>query len=163
MNTGNMYTTLPGYAVDYDGETVTAVPAMDMQLTNGEVLKPPEIIRVPVMWMTGDSDQALVSVPIKPGDNIIIHFSCRSIENWLSGSDQAPDDPRQFDLSDAFCTPVLRTGGRKADTENVSVEYKDSWMKIQPGGNINMHASADINITAEGNIKIVGSRIDFNP
>jgi|SRR5699024_9376290 len=159
----DMYTTLPGKVISYDGETVVAKPAMDKKLANGESLKPPKIVRVPVYWPTADGGKAIISVPLKTGDNIVLHFAARSIENWLSGSDQAPDDPRQFDLSDAFCTPLLRPGIRKADTENVSIEYKQSWMKIKPQGDIDMHASADINITADGNIKLVGSRIDFNP
>lgn len=159
----DMYTTLPGKVVSYDGETVEAKPAMDKKLSNGESLKPPRIVKVPVCWPTADNAQAIISLPLKPGDNVLLFFSARSIENWLSGNDQAPDDPSQFDLSDAFCTPLLRPGIRKADTENVSIEYKSSWMKIKPGGDIDMHASADINMTAEGNIKLVGSRIDFNP
>lgn len=145
MSLSNVYTTLPGYVVTYDGVTVTARPAQDKMLANGESLKPPKIVKVPVYWPTADGGKAIISVPLKPGDNIVLHFAARSIENWLSGSDQAPDDPRQFDLSDAFCTPVLRPGVRSADTENVSIEYGVGWMKIAPTGDITFQAP---NITA---------------
>lgn len=49
----DVYTTLPGEVVSYDGVTVTARPALAKRLANGEVLKPPQIVRVPVRWFCG--------------------------------------------------------------------------------------------------------------
>lgn len=132
----DVYTTLPGEVVSYDGVTVTARPALAKRLANGEVLKPPQIVRVPVRWFTGDVNgaQALISVPLKPGDPITLSFSARSIENWLAGDDGPPDDPRQFDLSDAFASPVVRPGIARADTENLSIQYGPASVKLSPAG-----------------------------
>lgn len=77
----------------------------------------------------------MITVPLKPGDPVVLHFSQRSLENWLSGSDQAPDDPRQFDLSDAFATPVMRPGP-VADTENLTVQYGPGSLKLAPDGSL---------------------------
>lgn len=136
MNLTDVYTTIPGIVEAYDGRVVTARPAIDKMLANGQVLSPPKIVDVPVYWMTGDGGSALISVPLKPGDNVVLHFSMRSLDNWLSGANQAPDDPRQFDMTDAFCTPVLRPTVRAADTENVSVEYGPGTLKIAPTGDM---------------------------
>lgn len=130
-----VYTTMPGVIVVYDGRTATVRPALPKLLANGEVLAPPQIVRVPVHWLVGDGAAAMITVPLKPGDPVTLHFSCRSIEGWLSGSDGPPDDPRQFDLTDCFCTPVMRPGP-VADTENVNVSYGAGSMKIAPDGTI---------------------------
>src|SRR5690625_3501467 len=103
-------TTLPGVIVSWNGVAAVVRPAVDMQLANGDVLSPPQIVSVPVCWPVADGGRGQVTVPLKPGDDVVLHFSQRSIENWLSGSSQAPDDPRQFDLTDCFCTPVMRPG-----------------------------------------------------
>lgn len=133
-------TTLPGVIVAYDGKTATVKPALPKMLANGDTLQAPQIVNVPVHWLTGDSGSAVISVPMKTGDPVTLHFSCRSIENWLSGSDQAPDDPRQFDLTDCFCTPVMRPGVGVADTENVSVQYGSGSLKIAPSGDVTLDA-----------------------
>jgi len=133
-----VYTTLPGVVVSYDGTFVTARPALAKRLANGEVLRAPQIVRVPVCWPAGDVNgaQALISVPLKAGDPIKLSFSARALENWLAGSDGPPDDPRQFDLSDAFATSVVRPGTVAADTENVSIQYGPAWLKLSPAGDL---------------------------
>lgn len=133
-----VYTTLPGQVVAYDGVFVTARPALAKRLANGEVLAPPQIVRVPVCWPVGDVNgaQALISVPLKAGDAIKLSFSARALENWLVGSDGPPDDPRQFDLSDAFASPVVRPGAVAADIENVSIQYGPGTLKLSPQGDL---------------------------
>lgn len=126
---------LPGVVQTYNGKTVTAKPALPKQLANGQTLAAPLIVAVPVCWPIADAGQAMITVPLKPGDPVVLHFSQRSLENWLSGSDQAPDDPRQFDLSDAFATPVMRPGP-VADTENLTVQYGPGSMKLAPDGSL---------------------------
>jgi hypothetical protein len=134
----DVYTTLPGEVVAYDGTFVTARPALAKRLANGEALAPPQIVRVPVCWPVGDVNgaRALISVPLKPGDSVKLSFSARALEGWLAGDNGPPDDPRQFDLSDAFASPMVRPGTMAADTENVSIQYGPATMKISPSGDL---------------------------
>lgn len=134
----DVYTTLPGEVVAYDGTFVTARPALAKRLANGEVLPPPQVVRVPVCWPVGDvgGAQALISVPLAPGDAIKLSFSARALENWLAGDNGPPDDPRQFDLSDAFASPLLRPGTLAADTQNVSIQYGPGMIKLSPTGDL---------------------------
>lgn len=134
----DVYTTLPGEVVAYDGTFLTARPALAKRLANGETLAPPQIVRVPVHWLVGDVNgaQALITVPLKPGDAVKLSFSARALENWLAGDNGPPDDPRQFDLSDAFASPVLRPGTLVADTENVSIQYGPGALKMSPAGEL---------------------------
>ncbi|MBB1593529.1 Gp138 family membrane-puncturing spike protein [Achromobacter sp. UMC46] len=134
----DVYTTLPGEVVSYDGMFVTARPALAKRLANGENLPAPQIVRVPVCWPVGDVNgaQALISVPLKAGDAIKLSFSARALENWLTGDNGPPDDPRQFDLSDAFATPLLRPGSLAADTDNVCIQYGPGTLKLSPAGEL---------------------------
>ncbi|WP_454677519.1 Gp138 family membrane-puncturing spike protein [Achromobacter marplatensis] len=134
----DVYTTLPGEVVSYDGMFVTARPALAKRLANGENLPAPQIVRVPVCWPVGDVNgaQALISVPLKAGDAIKLSFSARALENWLTGDNGPPDDPRQFDLSDAFATPLLRPGSLAADTDNVCIRYGPGTLKLSPAGEL---------------------------
>jgi len=134
----DVYTTLPGEVVAYDGVFVTARPTLAKRLANGDTLPPPQIVRVPVCWPVGDVNgaRALISVPLKAGDAIKLSFSARALENWLAGDNGPPDDPRQFDLSDAFASPLLRPGTMAADTQNVSIQYGPGMLKLSPAGDL---------------------------
>lgn len=133
----DVHTCLPGVVVSFDGTMITAKPAIDKQLANGEVLGAPAIVNVPVCWPCGDVNGALalITVPLKPGDSVLLHFSERAVDDWISGTDGAPGDPRQFDLSDAFATPMPRPGTvPAADLENLSIQYGPGSIKISPEG-----------------------------
>ena len=134
----DIHTCLPGVIVSYDGQLATVRPSLDKLLGNGQALVAPQIVKVPVCWPVGDihGAQALITVPLKPGDDVELNFSERCLDNWLTGSNGAPDDPRQFDLSDCFATPMLRPNTLKADTENVSISYGPMSMKIAPDGTV---------------------------
>jgi hypothetical protein len=137
-----VHTCLPGVIVSYDGMSATVRPALAKQLANGQTLPAPSIVRVPVCWPCGTGGAALITVPLAAGDPVLLHFSERAIEDWLSGADGAPGDPRQFDLSDAFATPVVRPGTVTADLVNVSMQFNGASIKISPGGTIQIFADA---------------------
>ena len=82
----------------------------------------------------------MISVPLAVGDDVLLHFAETAIDAWLSGSDAAPDDPRRFDLSDCFASPVLRPTVGAADTENVSLSFGAGSLKIAPSGEITIAA-----------------------
>jgi len=156
-----VHTTLPGEIVSYDGETAVVRPAIAKRLANGTTLPAPQIVRVPIHWLVGDVSgaQAVISVPLKPGDPVTLSFSERALESWLSGSNDAPDDPRQFDLSDAFATPVLRPGTGRADTENVSIQYGPGSMKLAPDGSLTIRVPRKHVIAEE---TVFDSRVTVN-
>jgi hypothetical protein len=157
----DVYTTLPGEVVRYDGMFVTARPALAKRLANGETLPAPQIVRVPVCWPVGDVNgaQALISVPLKAGDAIKLSFSARALENWLTGDNGPPDDPRQFDLSDAFATPLLRPGSLAADTDNVCIRYGPGTLKLSPAGELTFQVR---NWTVEAEQAIFNTPVTIN-
>lgn len=151
-----VHTTLPGVIVDYDGQFATVRPTIDKQLANGEVLAAPKIVRVPICWPCADVNgaQALFSMPLKSGDPVMLSFSERGLDSWLGGQDGPPDDPRQFDLSDCFASPMLRPGTMTADTENVSLQYGPMTLKITPEGEVTLDTTAKITATTTADVLV---------
>jgi len=149
-------TCLPGKIIEYDGQFATVQPTLSKQLANGESLAAPKIVRVPVCWPVGDINgaRALFTVPLKAGDAVLLNFSQRGLDDWLGGVDGAPGDPRQFDLSDCFASPMLRPGGLVADTERVSLQYGPMTLKITAEGQIDINTPAPINVTTEATATI---------
>lgn len=143
---------LPAKIIAYDANQVRATvqPTIPKRLANGEVLNAPQIVNVPVVFPMTDINGALaqVTLPVKSGDGCVLIFCQRSLENWLSGSYDAPDDPRMFDLSDAFC--MMGGNGRspKADPVNLCIKYGKGAIKIAPSGNIVID-SPDVSITTD--------------
>lgn len=156
---------LPATVVSYDAATVRAVakPTIPKRLANGEMLSAPQIVNVPVMFPMADIGGAVaqITLPVKPGDGCFLIFSQRSLENWLSGSEDAPDDPRMFDLSDAFCFIGGNAKSPSADGENLCIKYGEGSLKITPGGDILINApsttiTAPTN-TINGDVQINGT------
>ena len=151
-------TTLPGTVITWNGRLATVRPSIPKRLANGRVLQAPQIVSVPVHFPVGAGGSAMITVPLKPGDSVTLHFCERSMEQWLSGSQDAPDDPRQFDLTDAFATPHLAPFVAGADTENLSIQYGGGSIKISPSGDITMTGNVSIN----GNLAIAGGSMTHN-
>lgn len=152
-----VHTCVPGKIVSYDGRSAVVQPAISKDLASGESLAAPQIVNVPICWPCGDAGggEALISVPLKAGDAVLLHFSERALENWLSGNDGSPGDPRMFDLSDAFATPVCRPGFQQADTQNLSVEYANASIKITPSGEVRIDAPRRIVASAGADLTVV--------
>lgn len=152
----DVHTCIPGQIMAWDGVHATVKPALSKALASGEALAAPNIVRVPVCFPRGMGGKAIISVPLKPGDPVLIHFAERALENWLSGKDDAePGDPRQFDLSDAFATPVCRPGtGMAVDTENLVIQLDQASIVIAPDGSVTVTAAAGATITAPDGLTV---------
>lgn len=149
-----VHTCLPGAIVSFDGTHAVVKPALDKSLASGESLSAPNIVRVPVCFACGAGGKAIVSVPLAAGDPVLLHFAERALENWLSGTDGEPGDPRQFDLSDAFATPVCRPGVHAVDTENLVIQLDAATIKISPDGAVDITAAAGASITAPDGLTV---------
>lgn len=156
---------IPAKIVSYDAQSVRAIvkPTIPKRLSNGETLQAPQIVNVPVCFPMADIAGAVaqVTLPLKAGDGVLLVFSHRSLENWLSGSEQSPDDPRMFDLSDAFALPSVNAKSPAADGENLCIKYGEGSLKITPSGDI-LIDTPSTTITApqntfNGNVQINGT------
>lgn len=71
----------------------------------------PLLVNVPVYFMGGGG--ITQTFPINEGDECIILFNDRQLENWIQdGAGQAPSMPNLHDLSDGMCLVGLRSNPR---------------------------------------------------
>lgn len=96
---------LPGKIVSYDFETQYA--DVEIQLlqgySNGNTLPYPVIPNVPVKHPRGLGGTAFIHMPLVAGDDVVLVFSQRSLDNWKTqGGMSDPDDPRKHHITDAY-------------------------------------------------------------
>lgn len=102
---------LPGKIVriiDAKKRKISVQPEIKRVYLDGTELEPPIIENVPLKY-TGSSE-AIFHFPIKVGDKVILVFSQRSLDNWLSTDKlTTPGNRRMFDISDAFAIPGIQS------------------------------------------------------
>lgn len=125
---------MPATIVSYNAgnQRATVKPSLAKRLSNGNTLQAPQIVNVPVCFPVADigGNKAMITLPMKAGDRVLLVFSQRSIENWLDGSKGSPDDPRMFDLSDAFAIPSCNAKSPAADAENLSIQFSRVYLLV---------------------------------
>ncbi|QHI29034.1 hypothetical protein AhaeINNSZ174_05900 [Acinetobacter haemolyticus] len=142
-----LWTSLPCEVVSYDPDAVTVevkplirVPA---RTPDGgiEMLEIPILQDVPVMFPCAGG--FTITHPINVGDECLVSFSSRNIDNWWqSGGVQNPFDTRHHDLSDGFAFFRPQSQDKKISgisTDSLEIRSDDNATKIQitPGGIIN--------------------------
>jgi hypothetical protein len=119
-----IHTAMPGQIVSFDPKTMTATvqPALQFVLRQPEdgtqtptTIKP--VQDVPVHFPGGGGH--LMTFPIKPGDDCLLIFAERQIDNWFeSGGVRRINDWRMHDISDAIALVGVRS--KPAVPSNVS-------------------------------------------
>ncbi|WP_406705579.1 Gp138 family membrane-puncturing spike protein [Sodalis sp.] len=129
----DVLTALPGKIVTYSAGRATVQPTLGKRLANGEALPAPQIFNVPMVFPTGMSGKAKISVPLAAGDPVMLIFSSRGLDEWKVTGEATPETLRTFDLTDAFAVPF---GGHvgEYDTENLSMAFGDASFNITPDG-----------------------------
>lgn len=130
-----IHTALPGIIKSFDPATnkATIQPALNKNYASG-VIAMPIIQNVPILFPKN------IFFPISEGDYVLLIFSERSLDLWLSvGGQVTPDDPRKFDLSDAIAIPGLQpfTGNFSENNGNdYIISYAGSVIRIKDDGSI---------------------------
>lgn len=102
----DLHTAMPGVVESYDPtkQTISVVPALKRKYESGEVVTRPLINNVPVCFPRGGSFS--ITHPLKKGDSVLLVISERSLDVWKkNGGTVDPNDPRKFNLTDAFAIP----------------------------------------------------------
>lgn len=102
----DVHTCLPGIVKSYDRkkQTISVQPALKRKYKDGRIVDLPIINNVPVAFPR--NGQSFIHFDLGAGDAVTLIFSERSIDLWKSkGGSISPDDPRKFNLSDAYAIP----------------------------------------------------------
>lgn len=170
-----LWTSAPGIVKSYDPQKQTvsvqlSIKAMQRQ-PDGLVkqISVPVLQDVPVQF-PGAGGSA-ITFPVKPGDECLVTFSCRSPDTWQqSGGEQAPVDAGMHTLSGGFAMLGFRSNPEAAkmqggaDPDAVQVRSMDgkSSVSLKPGGAITMkNEGITFALSSEG-IDITGGHIRHN-
>lgn len=149
-----LHTAVPGLVINYTPSTrrATVQSAIQMRLTDGQLLSRPAIANVPVIHPSGGG--YTMHVPLVKGDPVLLIFSERGISAFKARAhtEAPPDQDALLSEKDAIAIPgfgpqsITPSGnGLVAQTNN-----GDTWIEVNQGV-INIEA-ATINITGDTNI-----------
>jgi hypothetical protein len=174
----NYCTAMPGTITAFNPgppQSVSVQPSIQMQVNvpGVPVSKDlPPIVNVPLVIPFGSTAGFGITIPIEPGDPVLLVFSQRAIDNWTEfGGVQAPGGGtscRHHDLTDAFALlmPSPTAGGAFGAWQSDGIEIRDrardNWLKVRSndvtansGSNtLVMNASG---ITITGGAVVIGS------
>lgn len=116
-NEADLWTSIPAIVQSFDPAAITVVaqPAIQIRKLNADGtetwVRLPLLLDVPVQFPQGGI--FVHTFPIAPGDEVLIQFSARCIDNWFqSGGVQVQSELRMHDLNDGFAIPGVRSRPR---------------------------------------------------
>ncbi len=129
----NIHTALPGQITKYNSKLQKAevMPNIQKKYYNGKVIDMPVITNVPIVFPR--SSEAFIKFPLKKDDGVLLIFSERALERWLSlGGIVEPGSNRKFDISDCIAIPGLYSFANPIpdDSDNLVIKYKDGTFVI---------------------------------
>lgn len=128
---------IPGKFESFDGTMASVKPQVKRQKEDGTFESMPVVVNVPVTFMSAGG--ATLTMPIKKGDECLIFFCDRSIDEWLSNGDESePKDPRIHDDTDAYAMPCGTSFASisEADLDDVVLSFAGSEFRIKKSGDI---------------------------
>lgn len=136
---GGVHTAIPATVKSYNDKKllVDVQPSINSRFEDGTVLAQPTIYSVPVVFPR--TKTAAITFPIEKGDSVLLVFSEKSLDEWIDKGKGTPEDPRRFDLSDAFAIPgVFKIGDGKQpkNKDCLEIQYKHQSVSIDKQGNV---------------------------
>lgn len=154
----DLHTCLPGIISSFDPDTQTASvqPAIQRIFTEKGAVNLPLCVDVPVAFPGGGD--FFLTFPVKDGDECILMFSERAIDNWhVSGGTQTPAEYRLHDLSDGIAIVGLNSQPHKlAELQMTGAELRtrsrSTYIRLEDG---TIYIKG--NIVHEGNVQQTGN------
>lgn len=166
-----MNTCMPAVIESYDPATRTCSvkPALKRKYENGTLVERPLISDVPVMFNQGGKFS--ITYPLKRGDDVLLIFSQRSLEQWKGSTGIVdPKDSRKFHLSDAICIPNNPRPSKNVNTADANktliqddksiIEMSEDGTVVIKNGNGSITLAATGKITCNANGKLM--EVDVN-
>ena len=133
-------TSMPGTIVSYAAGRASVQPTPKKRFPDGDVLSFPILQNVRVCWPSFAGGTAGVKGPIKPGDKCLIVVAQQAVDGT--------DDPRRFDMSDAYVIPcdLGSAVGESADNSGMTMFFGDAYLRITEGGELLINAPGGVSI-----------------
>jgi len=132
----DIHTAIPGIVQSYDPATQQAEVQVAIKKTYGiagedVVLDAPVITSVPVVFPS--TKNSFLIFPVEQGDSVLLVFSERSLERWLSAGGVVEGGiNRKFDLTDAIAIVGLHAFNEPitADSASLTLQHKSAAIKL---------------------------------
>lgn len=136
-----MYTALPAKIDSYDPETrtISATPLIRRTFEDEIQTQTLSIDDIPVVFPSGGGGE--VTFPLQIGDQVLLIFSMRSIQDWLvsqTGDEVSPVRKKTHTVQDAIAIPSLFTKpqARAANADHMELLFGESKIQIQEDSKI---------------------------
>lgn len=134
-------TSMPGTIVSYTNGRASVQPTPKKRFPDGDVLSFPILQNVRVCWPSFAGGTAGVKGPIKPGDKCLIIIAQQAVDGT--------DDPRRFDMSDAYVIPcdLGSVVGESADNSGMALFFGSAYIRLTEGGALLINAPGGTTVT----------------
>lgn len=135
-----LYTALPAKVDSYDSKTrtISATPLVGRLFEDGLSMKNISIDDIPVVFPSGGG--AEVTLPIKKGDQVLLIFSMRNIQDWMisDGQTVTSSTRKTHRVQDAIAIPSMFTKkqAKEANPDHMELLFGDSKIQIQENSKI---------------------------
>ena len=137
---------------------------VNKRTTDGEVREYPPILAVPLLWPS--SSTSMVSFPVNVGDNVLLVFSQRDIDNFKLGATNChePSTNRKYSINDAVAIPCVFPFSQnvsKSSKRKLQHSPKDLCIAHNIGGSeahINIDTEGTVSVETPANVKVKASK-----
>ena len=173
-----LWTAMPVSVISYNPELQTISAQINVQAQQRDqygkitllTIKP--LLDCPVMFPTGGG--FTLTFPINAGDEGLIIFASRCIDNWYqNGGVQPPYELHMHDLSDGFYLPGCRSNPRALSSPSTLTcqlrsDDGETFVEIAAGGIVNISAPTEINlntpiVNVQGVINVLNENSQTEP
>jgi len=136
-------TSLPGVIVSYANGRANIKPTPKKRFPDGDVLEFPVLQNVRVCWPSFAGGAAGVKGPVLPGDKCLIVIAQQAVDGT--------DDPRRFDMSDAYAIPceLGAATGQGADNSSMTLYYGAAFVRVTDAGRVEVNAPGGMTVAGE--------------
>lgn len=136
---------VPAEVIKRNGNKLDVRPYFKRKYEDGTTERAPIIYNVPIAFYR--ADQAFMAMPIVKGCKVLLFFSDRSLEEWLSnGKEVSPADTRFHDISDAIAYPGLYPFNDTVpihNTKDIIIKNQNLEFRIKPTGKLQVLNSSE--------------------
>lgn len=111
--------------------TISATISSKWTQDDGSIIDYPLLVDIPFMILSGG--EAHIDMPINAGDDCLILFNDRDIDNWFVGNTTPPNTSRLHSLSDGLAIIGFRNKTTQISdypTDCIRLKYLNSYIKI---------------------------------
>ena len=165
----DIHTMLPARIIEIDYKTrkVSVQPSIKKKKRDGDNdakgLQDMAIIQnIPLIVPA--SKLAIISIPAKVGDEVLVGFFERSVDNYLYGDGAAPVDPKDYrrhDYNDAVAIVGLNTFSNALEMHPEDLVIKmnatqanECTISLKPNGDVVVDTPAKFIVNATGNVEV---------